>query len=74
MEIFAPKKVEPCGKQKRVDGNDSDDSWGLEMHREIAAVDREYEEGGRIARPSQRPPTRSRAHTDNTNEPSSSRQ
>ena len=75
MEIFATKKVDPCGKRKRVDGIDSDDSWGSEMHREIAAVDREYEEGGRIARQSQRPRTRSRAQTDSiTDAPTSSRQ
>ena len=36
------------------------------MHREIAAVDREYEEGGRIARPSQRPRTRSIALVDDS--------
>jgi hypothetical protein len=74
MAIFAEKKVDPGGKRKRDDGNDSNDSWGLELHSEIAAVDREYEEGGRIARASQRPRTRSRAQTVDTNEASSSRQ
>ena len=38
------------------------------MSREIAAVDREYEEGGRIARPSQRPRTRSIAVLDDSDE------
>jgi RING-H2 zinc finger domain len=74
MEIFGAKKVDRTGKRKRDDGSDSDDSWESEMHREIAAVDREYEEGGRIARPSQRPHTRSRTQTRHTNEGSSSRQ
>ena len=46
MEIFATKNVDPGGKRKRDDGNDSDDSWEPEMRREFAAVDREYEEGG----------------------------
>jgi len=59
MEIFRSKNVEPSKKRKRDDGNYSDDSWGSDMCREIAAVDREYEAGGRIARPSQRPRTRS---------------
>ena len=74
MEIFAAKKLDLGGKRKRDDGNDSDNSWGSEMHREIAAIDREYEEGGRIARPSQRPRTHSITRTDHTEEPSSSRQ
>ena len=71
MEIFATKKVDPGGKRKRDDGNDSDDSWEPEMRREFAAVDREYEEGGRIARSSQRPQTRSRTRTNYTNNTSS---
>ena len=71
MEVFAAKKVDPSGKRKRDDGNDSDDSWQSEMHREIVAIDREYEEGGRIARPSQRPLTRSRTQTRHTEGPSS---
>ena len=57
MKILAVKKVDLNGKQKRDDGNDSDSSWGSKMRTEIAAVDREYEEGGRISRPSQRPRT-----------------
>ena len=63
MKILAAKKVDLNGKRKRDDGNDSDSSWGLEMRTKIAAVDREYEEEGRISRPSQRPRTRSRAES-----------
>ena len=63
---WTTKKVDPTGKRKRDDGNDSDDNWQSEMHREIAAIDREYEEGGRIARPSQRPLTQSRTQTRHT--------
>ena len=74
LEIFAAKKVDPGGKRKRDDGNDSDDSWGLEMHRKTATIDREYEDGGRIVRPSQRLRTRSTTRTDHINEPSSSKQ
>ena len=63
MKILAAKKVDLNGKRKRDDGNDSDSSWGLEMRTKIAAVDQEYEEGGRISRPSQRPRTRSRVES-----------
>ena len=63
MKILAAKKVDLNEKQKRDDGNDSDSSWGSEMRTLIAAVDREYEEGGRISRPSQRPRTCSRAES-----------
>ena len=63
MKILAAKKVDLNGKRKRDDGNDNDSSWGLEMHTKIAAVDREYKEGGRISRPSQRPRTCSRAES-----------
>ena len=66
--------MDPSGKCKRDDGNESDDSWEPERGREIAAVDREYKEGGRIARPSQRPLTQSKTQTHHTNEASSSRQ
>ena len=61
MKILTVKKVNLNGKRKRDDGNDSDSSWGSEMRTKIVAVDREYEEGGQISRPSQRPQTRSRA-------------
>jgi len=53
MTIFATKKVNAGSlKRKRDDGYDTDDSWGASMERQISAVHREYEEGGRIARPS----------------------
>lgn len=55
--------MDPVRKRKRDDGNDSNDSWESGNNREIAAVDRDYEKGGRIARASQRPRTRSIAHT-----------
>ena len=61
MKILAAKKVDLNGKRKRDDGNDSDSSLGSEMRSLMAVVDREYEEGGRISRPSQRPRTCSRA-------------
>ena len=54
MKILAAKKVDLNEKRKRDDGNDSDSSLGSEMRSLMAAVDREYEEGGRISRPSQR--------------------
>ena len=60
MKILAAKKVDLNGKRKRDDGNDSDSSWGSEMCTLMAAVDREYKEGGRISRLSQRPRMRSR--------------
>ena len=63
MKILAAKKVDLNGKRKRDDGHDSDSSWGSEMRTLMAAVDREYEEGGCISRPSQRPRTRSRAES-----------
>ena len=63
MKILAAKKMDLNGKRKRNDGNDSDSSLGSEMRSLMAAVDREYEEGGRISRPSQRPRTRSRAES-----------
>ena len=63
MKILAAKKVDLNGMRKRDDGNDNDSSWGSKMRMEIAAVDREYEEGGRISRLSQRPRTRSRAES-----------
>jgi len=72
MEILAAKMVDSRGKRKRDDDDDSDGNWELEMRREIAAVDREYEEGGRIARPSQRPNTRSSTRRQRMNEGSSS--
>lgn len=65
MEVFRCKE-DPGKKRKRVDGNESDDSWMSGHRREIAAVDREYVEGGRIARPSQRPRTRSIAQAIDT--------
>lgn len=70
MEILRSKQVEPSRKRKKPDGEDSECSWESEMRGEIAAVDREYEEGGRIARPSQRPRTRSIAQIDDSIEPS----
>ncbi|HEY5235585.1 MAG TPA: hypothetical protein VIJ14_05365, partial [Rhabdochlamydiaceae bacterium] len=69
MEVFRSKE-DRGKKRKRVDGNESDDSWVSGHHREIAAVDREYDTGGRIARPSQRPRTRSTAQAIDTGEPS----
>ena len=69
MEILRSKQVDPTKKRKREDGEDSEGSWMSGMYREIAAVDREYEEGGRIARPSQRPRTRSVAQIDDSDEP-----
>ena len=72
MEILAAKRVDLGGKRKRDDGSDSDDSWESEMRTEIAAIDREYEGGGRIARPSQRPQTRSRTERERMNDASSS--
>ena len=72
MEILAAKRVDLGGKRKRDDGSDSDDSWESEMRTEIAAIDREYEGGGRIARRSQRPQTRSRTERERMNDASSS--
>ena len=63
MKILAAKKVDLNGKRKRDDGSDSDNSWGSEMRTLMAAVDQEYEEGGRISRPSQRPRTCNRAES-----------
>ena len=63
MKILAAKKVDLNGMRKRDDGNDSDSSLGSEMRTLMAAVDREYEEGGCISRPSQRPRMRSRAES-----------
>ena len=63
MKILAAKKVDLNGKRKRDDGNDNNNSWGSEMLTFMAAVDREYEEGGRISKPSQRPQTCSRAES-----------
>ena len=63
MKILAAKKVDLNGKRKRDDGNDSDSSLESEMRTEIAAIDREYEEGRRISRPSQRPRMYSRAES-----------
>ena len=63
MKILAAKKVDLNGKRKRDDGNDSDSSLGSEMRSLMVAVDREYEEGGCISRPSKRPRTRSRAES-----------
>ena len=63
MKILVAKKVDLNRKRKRDDGNDSDSSWGSEMRTEIAALDPEYEEWGRISKPSQRPRTRSRAES-----------
>jgi hypothetical protein len=68
MKIFRSKNANPPKKRKRDDGNESDDSWMSGNNREIAAVDQEYDEGGRIARPSQRPRTRSIANTIDTEE------
>jgi hypothetical protein len=73
MEILAAKRVDPAGKRKREDATDSDDSWESEMRREIAATDREYVEGGRIARPSQRAHTRSATKRQRMDEASGSR-
>ena len=70
MDVFRSKKVDPGKKRKRGDGNESDDSWRSGHNREIAAVDREYEEGGRIAHASQRPRTRSTAQVIGLGEPS----
>ena len=63
MKILAAKKVDLNGKRKRDDDNDSDSSLGSEMRSLMAAVDREYEEGGRISRPSQRPRMHSRVES-----------
>lgn len=57
-EILAAKRVDSGRKCKRDD--DNDDSWESEMLNDIATIDREYEEGGRIAWQSQRPQTRNR--------------